>query len=384
MALEKLTEYERKRLENIKRNDEMMAALRIHSKAAELSAATNRKRVSKSYKSSPEKKPKSDNPVIIKRSLRTRGMPPDSDGLSDELLESVDKARKSRSPEKPSPKIMGPLSMMDACSETGTNKKFIDTVLCFAKKSRFDFSAEEEKSQFVVMVKERKPQLGASAEEQSLQLGALKEEEKPELDVSVKEKVACSRPSTREMNDLREETDEKEVNPSLIFTSCYDGFIRLMDAEKEVFELVHVSEQTIYSLSQRPSDAKSLYFGEGPGSLNIWDLRTGRSSANWELHDGRINSIDFNSQNPYIMATSSSNGTACIWDLRSMNSVNPKTLRRVDHERAVHSAYFSPSGSSLATTSFDNKIGILSGINFGDTSMIYHHNQTGRWISSFK
>ena len=44
MASQKLTEYERKRLENIRRNDEMMAALKIHSKATELSAAAKRQR----------------------------------------------------------------------------------------------------------------------------------------------------------------------------------------------------------------------------------------------------------------------------------------------------------------------------------------------------
>lgn len=37
MAPQKLNDYERKRLENIRRNDEMMAALKLHSKATQLS-----------------------------------------------------------------------------------------------------------------------------------------------------------------------------------------------------------------------------------------------------------------------------------------------------------------------------------------------------------
>ncbi|MED6180832.1 hypothetical protein PIB30_013915 [Stylosanthes scabra] len=36
MAPQKLNDYERQRLENIRRNDEMMAALKLHSKAASL------------------------------------------------------------------------------------------------------------------------------------------------------------------------------------------------------------------------------------------------------------------------------------------------------------------------------------------------------------
>jgi hypothetical protein len=40
MAPPKLTDYERKRLENIRRNNEMMAALKVQSKAAQLSNHT--------------------------------------------------------------------------------------------------------------------------------------------------------------------------------------------------------------------------------------------------------------------------------------------------------------------------------------------------------
>jgi WD40 repeat protein len=137
-----------------------------------------------------------------------------------------------------------------------------------------------------------------------------------------------------------------------IFTSCYDGFIRLMDAEKEVFDLVYSSDDTIYSLSQRLDDVKCLYFSEGHGVLNIWDERIGKCSTQWNLHGHRINSIDFNSENSNVMATSSSDGTACIWDLRSISADQPKPLKEVSHQRAVQSAYFSPSGSFLATTRY--------------------------------
>ncbi|XP_031280308.1 DNA damage-binding protein CMR1-like [Pistacia vera] len=43
-----------------------------------------------------------------------------------------------------------------------------------------------------------------------------------------------------------------------------------------------------------------------------------------------------------------------------------------------------PAGKYLATTSYDDNVGILSGVNFEDTSMIHHNNQTGRWLSSFR
>ena len=137
-----------------------------------------------------------------------------------------------------------------------------------------------------------------------------------------------------------------------VFTGGADGLIRMMDARKEVFELIYSSDRGIFSLAQRSNDVKCLYSGEGYGGLNIWDARIGNCAIQWSLHGDRINTIDFNSENPYIMATSSNDGTACIWDLRSINADKPKTLKTVSQERAISSAYFSPSGMFLSTTGY--------------------------------
>ncbi|BBH08578.1 DROUGHT SENSITIVE 1 [Prunus dulcis] len=90
MASPELTDYERKRLENIRRNDQMMASLKLHSIAAQVSASTKRPRAeTKSYKVCPKKQPKTQTPIVIRRSLRTRGLPPDAKGLSDDAIESM-------------------------------------------------------------------------------------------------------------------------------------------------------------------------------------------------------------------------------------------------------------------------------------------------------
>lgn len=135
-----------------------------------------------------------------------------------------------------------------------------------------------------------------------------------------------------------------------MFSCGYDGSIRLMDVDKEMFDLAYASDDSIFSISQRPNDIKSLYFAEGQGGVHIWDERTGKSSSSWALHDSRINSIDFSSCNTNLMATGSTDGTACIWDLRKVVSDRPEALTTISHKRAVYSAYFSPSGSLLATT----------------------------------
>ncbi|KAJ6372582.1 hypothetical protein OIU76_026983 [Salix suchowensis] len=154
MATQKLTEYEIKRLENIRRNDEMLAALQLHAKASLLSNASKRQRdgSAKSYKISPAKKPKeTETPTVIRRSLRTRGMPPDSNCLDADSNENSDKTtlnQASISREKPSPCVLGPLKMRDAYDGTGSDRAFIDTLLSFERKlisgvgvkEKFDFS----------------------------------------------------------------------------------------------------------------------------------------------------------------------------------------------------------------------------------------------------
>ncbi|OMO90957.1 hypothetical protein COLO4_18749 [Corchorus olitorius] len=142
MASQKLTEYERKRLENIKRNEEMMAALKVQSKAASLAAISKRQSV-KSYQESSVKKPKTETPIVIRRSLRTRGMPPDSKGLDDEFRENSVKIPNF---EKQSPRPLGPLSMNDAfCGDNmESNKLLIGTILSVAKKNQVGVSVKGE------------------------------------------------------------------------------------------------------------------------------------------------------------------------------------------------------------------------------------------------
>lgn len=132
-----------------------------------------------------------------------------------------------------------------------------------------------------------------------------------------------------------------------------------MDAEKEIFDMVYNSDNCIYALSQPKNEANCLYFAEGSGGLTVWDNRIGKCSSNLDLHETRINTIDFNPQSSQIVATSSSDGTACTWDLRCIGESKLTALRTFARKRSVQSAYFSPSGCSLATTRYEAFVPIL-------------------------
>ncbi|TKY54737.1 WD repeat-containing protein 76 [Spatholobus suberectus] len=399
MAPQKLTDYERKRLENIRRNDEMMAALKLHSKATQLSNFKRPSVGTKSYDAKSEKKPKIETPIVIRvrRSLRTRGIPPDCKGLDGDTVDST-------TPTKAEPSVvsLGPLSMADARESALSDSSFVESLIGMAQKE----------AQAPLSIRERLASVKKGEMETSLRLESLY------LDPDNIARVVPGRitsvrffPSSRVKmiaagnkfgNVGFWNVGESEVHLyhphrapisgiliqphcySKIYTSCYDGILRLMDAEKEIFDLVFESDENIYTLSQPTNEANCLYFGEGSGGLTIWDNRIGKRSSHWVLHQSRINTIDFNRENPHIVATSSSDGTACTWDLRYTGGDKLTALRTFTHKRSVQSAYFSPSGCSLATTSLDNTIGIYSGVNLEDAAVISHYNHTGRWLSTFR
>ncbi|KAM7268699.1 hypothetical protein ACFE04_010865 [Oxalis oulophora] len=443
-ANQKLTEYEKKRLENIKRNQEMFASLNIHS-----SIPPNNKRQRNDNKYPNKKKNKPDNnPTLIRKSLRKLGIQPELEGLKDCEVDEPTPQR-SPSPQGPSPMDECPLNITDVfIGEGSSNKKLINIILDVAKKCQSSTPVTQLLGEEVKDELDEGKNNHRSASIQNEDLSGLKKES-ANFGVNVKlakckfqsvdsldlaslslNKVNIAKLVPRRImsvkflpsNDLRmviagddsgnlafwnmesnkgEDADRgiflyrphsgyvsgiavQQPCLSKIFTSCYEGFVRLMDAEKEVFDLVYKSDDSIFSLSQRPNDAHTLYFAEGNGIFNSWDVRTGKCLAEVNIHTSRINTIDFSSTDNNIMATSSSDGTACIWDVRCMDAAKPKALKIMNNQKPVQSAYFSPSGRSLATTSSNGTVGIMSGNNFENTCMILHDNESSTWLSHFR
>ncbi|KAI3782013.1 hypothetical protein L2E82_12044 [Cichorium intybus] len=407
MESQRITEYERKRLENIKRNDELLASLKIHSKLADLSASTKRHREqTKSYRISPQKKAKSETPAVIRRSLRTQGKKPDSPGLTDDFNETPKKQTSPKSQVTPdkSARELKPLSMRDVSVSSEPDEPLVKKILSLSVSKQSPSKGPKKAIGF---------RIRASIDLDSMELmpeniarvvpgRILSVKFFPSTDIRMV--VVGNKFGDLGFWNVDSETEDSDgiymyrphpapissicIQPfsmNKITTCCYHGLIRSLDVNKEIFDLTYTTEDAIYSMSQRPDDVNSLYFGEGRGVVCVWDERSKSSSSSWNLHDSRINSIDFNPENTNLMATSSSDGTACIWDLRKVGrKSNPNSLKEITRDRAVHSAYFSPSGSHLATTSHDDKIGVLSGANYDDEFLLYHYNQTGRWLSSFK
>ncbi|GJS09364.1 WD repeat-containing protein 76 [Tanacetum coccineum] len=350
METQRLTEYERRRLENIKRNDEMLGSFKIKSKLADLTAFIKPHRVETNI----SRKVKPKTPTVTRRSLRTQGKVPDSTGFKYEPHKQY--PTKKLKYLKSQFKELEPVSMKDA------NTCFKSDQILISQLKNVDVHAR----------------VKASIDLDSMKLAPKNIANViPNLIRSIK-----FFPST----DMRmvvvgnnwgaigfwNVDSEKEdgdgiytyhTNPGLvsailiqpfstnkITTSCYGGQIRSLDIQKEILALSYLTDNPVTSMSQQPGDVNSLYFGEGEGVVCQWDQRFRKSIVSWDIHESIVNTIDSNQENTNIMATSSSDKTACIWDLRKLSKSKPEYVKLIVRESLVDSAYFSPSGSFLATT----------------------------------
>ncbi|GAU11991.1 hypothetical protein TSUD_196150, partial [Trifolium subterraneum] len=385
MAPPKLNAYEHKRLENIRRNNEMMAALKLQSKASQLRTKVKPKYTKKSKLKTTE----TPIPIVIRSSLRTRGITPDSNGLTRKITRKtpVDKFHNFV-------QTLDPIPMKDAYRGVhDSDRSFIESLVAVSNKEQLNGSVKKKKK------KKKKIESSLDLDSISLnpgnivrvfpsRLGRISQLQfLPSNDVKMVV-AGCKAGDIGIWNVGQSEVFSYHPHQALIsgisvhpnclskiYTSCKDGFVRMMDVEKEIFEMVYNTsdDDCIYALSQPRNDANCLYVAEGFGWVTVLDNRIGKRSSpsHFSLHRMRINSIDFNPENPHIAVTSSSDGTACTWDFRCTgDNGNLTALKTFTYERSLQSAYFSPSGRSIGITSLDSTISIRSGVNLEDAAFV--------------
>jgi len=116
------------------------------------------------------------------------------------------------------------------------------------------------------------------------------------------------------------------------------------------------------------------------------------------LSDKKVNSISLH-PNGTTLATSGNDGTTRLFDIRklrdsrgvSCSKKSPKPLCSLVAGLSVSSSFFSPSGKSLLTTSFANRLDLTEdahlrngGATIKPNHSIQHNNQTGRWLTTFQ
>ncbi|KAI3990692.1 hypothetical protein MKX01_022992 [Papaver californicum] len=335
----------------------MMSSFEIQSGANELHSSTSKRQrtETKTYRTNREKQPKSEAPIVMRRSLLARGIPPEHKiGLEEEEnIISHTNPIESGNP---------------GCRKH--QKHLIDTIKSLSETNLMSCSIHDDDTSVTPSLLNLeslilKPEnVARILPKNIMNLCFFPCKNRSIIVAGNKAGSLAIWDMDADLKDREEEEKEEQIgNDDGIY--LYDPHTR-----RRPLILLYSSDDAIFCLSPHPHEAKSLYFGEAQGMINVWDERAGKSSSSCTLHDQRINTIDFHPENTNCMATSSSDGTACIWDLRNINANRPESLKMVDHKKAVHSAYFSPSGNCLATTSANDKVGLIRGMDYMDISMV--------------
>lgn len=95
----------------------------------------------------------------------------------------------------------------------------------------------------------------------------------------------------------------------------------------------------------------------------------------------------------HTMATGGLSTVVQLWDVRKVPSYEgsrklPEPFAFQHAGKSINSAYFSPSGRSLLTTTQNNRLEVTEDFHLGSglvkpTRSVSHDNQTGRWLSTF-
>ncbi|PVU96521.1 hypothetical protein BB561_001129 [Smittium simulii] len=214
-------------------------------------------------------------------------------------------------------------------------------------------------------------------------------------------------------------------SPNNVYTSAYDGTIRILDLNNptsfnQIMKLDDDHMITSMDLQFSHGVCPLVWFTTTIGIAGFTDSREHNSTIYKHMfHNNRVHCISPNPKDKNIISTSSLDRTFRIWDIRNMfipleshlsaepnikleqdslssntqdysaNTLYDPVELDIHKERGcVTSAYFSPDGNRIVSTSFNNIVSLWSwdskSLKVTDKQFTRHNNRTGRWLSMFR
>lgn len=159
--------------------------------------------------------------------------------------------------------------------------------------------------------------------------------------------------------------------PGSIYSSAYDGTLRVTHFEtgmsEEVINGDHWEQDALIHSFDFDPTGNQLWASDNDGGL-IWrDLRQPMADAKrWNIDYYKVGSVSVNQANPNLAATAHLKRFMALWDLEKLQGLPEDATRdeivekaqivQHEHEKACSSAYFDPTGTRLASTSYDDSI----------------------------
>ncbi|CAJ0827762.1 5370_t:CDS:10 [Entrophospora sp. SA101] len=180
------------------------------------------------------------------------------------------------------------------------------------------------------------------------------------------------------------------VDSNCLYSCSYDGTIRYLDLNNPKFVEAFVSNST-YTINDFDMDmyAKRIIFVTNNGWIGAKDVRESLSKfVEFDIHDGsKVNCVSLNPTDPNLLVTASLDKTVRLWDIRKMKSSGPAELQIFNFGNSMTSAKWSPDGSQVVSTGFDSLIRIFD-LNeekhLEERIRIPHNNFTGKWVTMFR
>ncbi|TIB74001.1 WD40 repeat-like protein [Wallemia mellicola] len=196
------------------------------------------------------------------------------------------------------------------------------------------------------------------------------------------------------------------------FTCSYDCSIRQLDFESGISSQVfrcndsydQETNRLVTHLDMSNQCPNLLHIADNGGGLSLKDTRTKDRGVRYILSSHKLGSVSINPANHHEICTASNDRSVSIWDLRVVKDYTKKLKPVVEEKgdlpyydeiedkglvkdftlgKAVTSAYYSPTGNSILSTSFDNTIRVFDNT-LKQSYSIKHNNETGRWLSVFR
>lgn len=431
MMSNELSEYERKRLENIKQNQEILKSLNIKGiipaeiKKPTVSSA-KKTRVDKKEKKEPAEQ--SSEPLsrrVSSRLLRKSGS--GFEALDEDYVKIESEIFVAPAAEKAKPKrIVGKIAFdpeegasAGFLEATGSCEVFEGTgssiIKAHSRPEDFETGLEIQNELSVVKVmKERIYSVAVHPDPTKVLVAAggkfgelsfldateyshpagLSEKELPEAK-EFKPKVFAFRPHTGSISNLR----YNPFNSNQLISTSYDNIIRCLDITKGSFdELYNFGEDTGDVITGFDLDCTGnlFYMSDTDGIFRWTDRRMPESVVKeLRLHEKKIGGVSVCREGKYL-ATASNDGTVGLWDLRKLQSSStttadtiPDAVHTMTFRRSVTSVYFNPQDSNkLLSTCYDDHVrvhyNLTQAADKHSHAEMSHNNQTGRWITNFK
>lgn len=165
-----------------------------------------------------------------------------------------------------------------------------------------------------------------------------------------------------------------------LMTTSYDGSCLTMDLKSGTFSPWFQMEDgnqvvTGFDIS---NDGRLAYHSDTRGFLRVQDLISGKTEHQLQLHEAKIGGVSV-SCDQRTLATCSNDRSIALWDIRKLRH----KLCDFHYKNAVTAVNFHPTISDcFVSTCYDDHIRIH--YNISNVHEVPHNNQTGRWVTLFK